>query len=428
MKDYDVIVVGAGPAGSTAALYAARSGLRVLLLERGPYPGSKNIGGGALYAQCIKDIVPDLERAPYERVITRQEYWFMEEESAVVLGYNSARYGRPPYNRLAVLKARFDPWYAQKAVEVGALLLTGHKVDALLFDGEQVVGVRIGSPAVQDIYAPITILAEGAAALLAQKAGLVSRLRPEHMSLYVKEIIRLPARVIESRFNLQPGQGAVIGLLGYSTLGFEGTSSLYTNRDSIGINAGSTVQTLKVAGVHPYRLLERIKNHPLIAPLIAGGRSLEYTSHLIPDGGYRQVPQLYRAGLLLAGDVAGMVNGIQGINLAMTAGKMAAETSVEALRKGDISERGLKLYRDLLEGSYVLKDLRANRGVPGLYNRRPYLFDVYTGMANSVAQDLTTVAPIPKREKRRAIWRKMTQMRPLGGMIRDFWDAFRVSR
>ena len=56
--DFDVVVVGAGPAGSCAAIDAARAGLRTLLLERGPFPGSKNMYGGVVYPRILDELHP----------------------------------------------------------------------------------------------------------------------------------------------------------------------------------------------------------------------------------------------------------------------------------------------------------------------------------------------------------------------------------
>jgi electron transfer flavoprotein-quinone oxidoreductase len=66
--DFDVIVVGAGPAGATAALVLARGGHRVCLLERGPFPGSKNMYGGVIYARVLDELIPRWwEEAPIQR-------------------------------------------------------------------------------------------------------------------------------------------------------------------------------------------------------------------------------------------------------------------------------------------------------------------------------------------------------------------------
>ena len=71
--DFDVIVVGAGPAGSAAAIAAARAGRSVLLVERGPFPGSKNMYGGVVYGRVLDSIVPRWwEEAPIQRWVTRR--------------------------------------------------------------------------------------------------------------------------------------------------------------------------------------------------------------------------------------------------------------------------------------------------------------------------------------------------------------------
>ena len=68
--DADVIVVGAGPAGVSAAVKVAREGKKVVLLERSNYPGSKNMYGGAVYTKALKEVFEDdFNTIPYERVI-----------------------------------------------------------------------------------------------------------------------------------------------------------------------------------------------------------------------------------------------------------------------------------------------------------------------------------------------------------------------
>jgi acetyl-CoA carboxylase beta subunit len=117
----------------------------------------------------------------------------------------------------------------------------------------------------------------------------------------------------------------------------------------------------------PYELLNKLKEHPVIRPLIEGGELLEYSAHLIPEGGYNAMPPLYTDGALLAGDAAMLVNNVhwEGTNLAMMSGKYAAETAIDALEKGDFSANTLSLYQKKLENSFILKDLKSYKDVMG---------------------------------------------------------------
>jgi len=428
-KHYQVIIVGAGVAGITAACFLAEAGIEVLLLERGPYPGSKNISGGAVYSLPTRELLPDFwEEAPVERVLVNQQYWLMAERSAVKLGFTSLEMDSKPYNRLSIMRAVFDRWYAGKAVSAGAELLTSCKAEDLIFESGRVSGVRVSGARQGDIRAEMVILAQGANPILAERAGLIKKTKASAMSLYVKEIIALPEEVINERFNLTGNRGAVIGLLGAATAGLPGTGSIYTFKEHVGINVGVGVKTLTRKKVKISELMAALKGHPVVAPLLKGGTTVEYLAHMIPEGGFNAVPPLVFDGMVIAGDSGGLVNGTHGINLAMYSGKFAADAAQEAVKRGDCSRKVLYGYQKKLEKSFIFKDMRANREVSGLFQKNPTLFADYIGLLNSVSTHLSMVYPVSKRVKRRLIRRAVLNEQPLGKLLADAIKAVRVMR
>src|ERR1700694_3652173 len=85
-EKFDAVVVGAGPAGTAAAITMAKAGLQVALLERGVKPGSKNVMGGILYNHYLEEIVGDVwKQAPLERPIIEERRWMMTPEATIGL-------------------------------------------------------------------------------------------------------------------------------------------------------------------------------------------------------------------------------------------------------------------------------------------------------------------------------------------------------
>src|SRR5579872_3145030 len=97
-QHFDAIVVGAGPAGSSAALALARSGMQVALIERGEYAGAKNVSGAALYAPgLLAELLPNYwEEAPVERFLTRRAISLLGQESALSIDFRTNHFAQPP--------------------------------------------------------------------------------------------------------------------------------------------------------------------------------------------------------------------------------------------------------------------------------------------------------------------------------------------
>ncbi len=435
VEKFDAVVVGAGPAGAAAATTMARAGLSVVLVERGEYPGAKNVMGGVLYGRMAAEVVPEFwtQGAPMERVVVEERLWLATDDGAVSVSHRSGKGAYHPDgcpNAFTVLRAKWDRWFAQKAEEAGALLVPGTTVEDVLWQDGRVVGVRTGREE-GDLYADVVVLCDGVNSALVQRARLRDHpVEPHHLALGVKEVVGLPPEVIEARFNVERGQGVTIEIYGAVTRGMSGYGFLYTNHDSVSVGVGVLVSHLMRTRIPPYELLEGLKQHPLIRPLLAGGETLEYSAHAIPEGGWRAMPKLYGDGVLVAGDAAMMVNGLhrEGSNLAMTAGRLAGEAVVEAKRRGDFSARTLSLYAAKLEESFVLKDLRKYRDLPELAERRPDLFGAYAELANLMVHEMLTVDGVPKRDKQRRIWREVTRRKPLWNLARDLYEVWRAIR
>ncbi|HET9910814.1 MAG TPA: FAD-dependent oxidoreductase [Anaerolineales bacterium] len=423
--EFDVIVVGAGLAGSTAAAVAAQRGLKVALVERGQAPGSKNLFGGALYTHSLEEIYPNLwdRKPPLERPVTETGFWFLSKDGMVNMTVRGGALGRQPADAYVALRAKFDLWWAEQAAKAGAFIIPKTTVLDFIRDVTgRVIGVETDRPQGQ-IYAPVVIICEGVNNLLTLKLGLSkSERKPKAVALAVKQLISLPADTINARFGLpDKSHGLAVTVAGDVSLGLNGLGFVYTAQDAVSIGLGVTLEEFAKEKIRPYALLQRYLNHPSIAPLIAGGRPMEYGAHLIPEGGWYDMPQLYTDGVMVAGDAATMVNAFhwEGTNMAIIAGKEAAETAIEAHQRRDFSAKSLSVYKEKLDKRFVLKDLRQYRNLSKFLERHPNFMGAYPSFLNDAMGMFFSGYGKPKKELYKDMVRSLTQRRPLVKAIGD---------
>lgn len=428
VEKFDVIVVGAGPSGLSAAYAAAKAGLKVIVFERGEHPGSKNVMGGVFYRHCLEDLIPEFWKdAPVERHIIEQGVWVMSEDSAAMFSHKSNRFTMEPYNCFTVLRAKFDKWFASKVQSVGALIINETVVEDLLEENGRIVGVRTGRKQ-GDVRADVVILSEGVNSILTRKAGLRGDIMPDQLAVGVKEIIALPKEKIQERFNLSEGEGKTIELFGEFTKGMMGLGFIYTNKESLSVGVAILLSHLKDSGLNPNDILEGLKNHPSVCPLLEGGETKEYLAHLIPEGGYKAMPELVRDGLIVAGDAGMMVNSIhrEGSNHAVTSGRLAGETAALAKERMDFSKKTLSAYKEKLADSFVLKDLKKYKQATHIFDHNKHMFTLYPKLMNNAAYEFLNVDGVPKKEKQKKIFNIFLREHSGWNLAKDAWKIWRA--
>lgn len=420
----EVIVVGGGPAGISCAVTIARAGKQVVVIERGRFSGSKNVFGGAIYAQPTREIFPDFEKtSPLERKNIEHKFALLGEDDATVISYKKKHENPVSYT---VVRGKFDRWMAEQAKKEGVILVEETVVRELIIEDGFVKGVKTE---LEDYYADIVVLADGVNSLLAKQAGLRGELSPEDVALSVKEVIKLPAEVINERFHVNADEGCIYEIFGGPMLGMLGLGFMYTNKSSVSIGLGVTLSELIDKGIKPYDLLDKLKKHPEIAPLIKDGELLEYSAHLIPEGGYKKIPLIFGAGVMVCGDAAMFVNNMhwEGTNLAMISGKIAGETAVIALGKQDFSENALSHYQEELENSFIIKDLRTYKDLMGGVQERVGEFlGYYPKKINSFFEMFTSVDSVPKKEKYHKFIKSIFTDRKISDLFKDAWSAVKL--
>lgn len=356
-EKFECIVVGGGLAGLTAAYMLAEKGFEVLLVEKGNYSGAKNMTGGRLYGHSLEKVIPGFAKsAPLERRIVQDRLSVMSEGTITTVEYDSSALESPEGESYSVLRGTFDRWLADQAEAQGVMIVNGILVDGLLMRDGKVRGVIAGD---EEMEADIVIIAEGAVSLLGQKLGYVPALLPGHATVGVKELIELNEEVINERFNIRSGEGVAWMFNGCGEVcdGF-----LYTNKNSISIGITMLIENIDKTEKSVPQMLEDFKNLPEIAPLLEGGKLIEYSAHLVPEVGYDMLPKLYGDGVLLAGDTAALCANmgfsLRGMDLAVESGRLAAETVIAAKEKGDFSEMTTSAYQEALEGSFVMSCMK----------------------------------------------------------------------
>jgi len=237
----------------------------------------------------------------------------------------------------------------------------------------------------------------------------------------------LPPGTIEQRFGVSPTDGVTTEVLGQVTGGMDGVAIIYTNKTSVSISVGANLADFAKTKAKPYELIEAYKEHPMVAPLIAGGKPVEYVAHWLAEGGYFTIPQLVGDGYLIAGDSAMLFNALhrEGNNLAMASGKIAAETIIEALKQNDTSKQGLSPYAQKLKDSFVIKDMRKYRNFPNFLYNTHQLFNELPFVGQTAAREMLTVNGISKKQKQKDIMAVIKQKVGLLNLLRIAWRGWR---
>jgi len=406
MEKIDAVIVGGGLSGLACAYKLAEAGMQVIVLERGDFSGSKNVTGGRIYLGPIMSIVGDMFKdAPFERRISRERWTLMGDDNSISIDFTGDRY-KKTNNSYTVLRATFDRWLADRFIEKGVFVIPKYRVDDLLWDGNQVVGVKAGD---EDIFANVVIAADGVLSFMAEKAGLKARMKPKNYALGIKEIIELSEEKINDRFNVDINEGCAHLFIGEVTKGMFGGGFLYTNKKSVSlgivVGIGALMEMTPTIEVHT--LMNAFKGRYEIERLIYGGELVEYSAHIIPETGYRNISKLFGNGIIVTGDAAGFALNmgvtVRGMEFAIASGIFAAETVISAKTANDFSEKTLSLYENKLKDSFVLKDLSTFRKLPDFLENRA-LFTLYPKLLPDILEKIMFIGESPKEKIGKQLW------------------------
>jgi electron transfer flavoprotein-quinone oxidoreductase len=342
----------------------------------------------------------------------------ISEASATSMIFESQNFDSPPYSGITLFRPHFDKWCAEKADEAGAKLVCGCRVDELVMQDSSVVGVRAGN---DEVRAPVVVLCDGVLSLLARTAGMISLYQPSQMALGVKALFSLDEESLNQRFNLVRQQGLTQEFLG-CTEGIRGGGFIYTQTETLSVGLVFHLDSLKTSGLAPYDLFQKFLGHDIIQRILKDAKLIEYSAHLLPEGGYKGIQKLYGNGVLLAGDAAGLcyTNGLnqEGMNLAITSGFLAAESVYDALQSGGCSQKSLAQYEGRLKESFVLRDMKTFEKVVDLmHNDR--LFSVYPKLIGTIMEQLYRADGKPRKSFGRLGWDAVKEIVPTKHLISD---------
>jgi electron-transferring-flavoprotein dehydrogenase len=412
----DVLFVGAGPGNLSGALHLARlikehneavaggkregkplGEIEIGVIEKGAYVGAHILSGAVMDPRALRELVPDFEEqgAPLESPVKEDYFLYLTGKRAI-----RSPLTPPPlknHGYYIVSLNRLTAWLGEKCEEAGVNIFPEFPGAEMLYDeADRVVGVRTGDKGIDregkpkgnfepgvDIHAKVTVLGEGPRGSLTKKLSerlnLNDGREPQVYSLGIKELWELP----DDRYPA----GRVTHTLGYpSDTKTYGGGWIYGMQNRI-LNLGYvTGLDYRDPLLDPHAEFQRFKQHPFIARLLDGGKMIRYGAKTIAAGGFYAMPQIYADGVLLVGDCAGFLNSqrLKGIHTAIKSGMLAAETIFEALVAEDYSARQLKLYEQLVNESWIIKELRRVRNFHAGFRHGRWL-----GLANTALQYVT---------------------------------------
>jgi electron-transferring-flavoprotein dehydrogenase len=412
----DVVFVGAGPANLSGALHLARlvkehnemvaSGQRagqplgeieIGVIEKGAYVGAHLLSGAVMDPRALKELIPDFieQGAPLESPVNEDFFLYLTKTRSI-----RSPVTPPPlknHGYYIVSLNRLTAWLGEKCEEAGVNIFPEFPGAEMLYDeADRVIGVRTGDKGIDkegkpkanfepgvDLRAKVTVLGEGPRGSLTkqltQRLDLNNGREPQVYSLGIKELWELP----DDRYPA----GRVTHTLGYpSDAKTYGGGWIYGMQNRI-LNVGYvTGLDYRDPLLDPHAEFQRYKQHPFLARLLEGGKLIRYGAKTIAAGGPYAMPQIYADGVLLVGDCAGFLNSqrLKGIHTAIKSGMLAAEAIFESLLANDFSAKQLQRYEQLVNESWIMKELRKVRNFHAGFRHGRWL-----GMANAGLQFIT---------------------------------------
>lgn len=386
-SNYDVVVVGAGCAGMTAAIGLARSGFAVAVLEAAAYPGAENWSGCVYFCENLAhpDILgPDgVESLAWERRLIERGSFVTNGHGLFGISYRDPRAFRHCYT---VLRPIFDHHLAQIAVRHGIALLNETTAESLIREGNRVIGIATNRG---PLYADLVFLAEGDASYLVTREGYERYTDPREAPKFlqgIKQVIELPPGAIEEAFGVGPEDGVAYemlvrnGSLRGRDVRLNMGGFLYTNRQSVSLGLVLPADNLKehFAG-DPNLLMEWFENLPALRPWLRNGRRGPFGAKIIRGGGAKDIPRLIDNGLAIGGAASAIGIDFPYPNFtgpATAMGRLLVEAArrIREEKTGFTHEALRRHYLEQLQRTHHWQDVEFLRRWPGYVKRTSVFF------------------------------------------------------
>ena len=364
VEQYDVIVVGGGPAGATAAMYLRRAGKKVLLVDKAPFPRDKTCGDaqGRKAANIMKElgIYEGYESLPGQKIYGltlsspngTQVHVDVEDRENPAPGYVHKRFV-------------FDEFLFQSTKNMGVEIKVLQVKDVIVENNfvEGVIGLNQNGQT-EELKAKLVLGADGVLSVVARKFGLVNN-PPEHnisaLRIYYKNVKGLTDRL-------------ELHLVDKLIPGYFWIFPLPNNEANVGL--GMIINDMQEKKVNlKQAVLDEIKNNPLFKDRFAEAQPMEdVKGWTLPIASHHR--KCYGNGFMLLGDAASLIDPLsgEGVGNAMISGKVAAEVAIEALEENKFEEKFLKRYDKKL-WEIIGAEIKANTRLQTLGKKHPHLID-----------------------------------------------------